>query len=280
MEFSVLDLPAQLDLWNEDFDKENVFGDIGALIWVLDAQDDYYEAIDNLNQTILKLQQDHPSINIEVFVHKVDGLSAEYRADIFRDIQQHVLDELADAGYENAPVTFYQTSIYDHTIFEALSKVMQKLVPQLATIENLLNNLCASCNITKAYIFDAGSKTYIAADTTPCDIKTYETCSEFIDMVVDFGDCYMWEGGSRRVVPVEKPSYDAEATMTFEKGGYGHIHLKEMNRHLILLCLMGDDTLANKAYVDFNIDKFRDALAEVFAVSRTAAVPSEASTIS
>ena len=35
--------------------------------------------------------------------------------------------------------SFYLTSIYDHSIFEAFSKVVQKLIPQLSTLENLLN---------------------------------------------------------------------------------------------------------------------------------------------
>ena len=36
-------------------------------------------------------------------------------------------------------LSFYLTSIYDHSIFEAFSKVVQKLIPQLPTLENLLN---------------------------------------------------------------------------------------------------------------------------------------------
>ena len=40
-------------------------------------------------------------------------------------------------------LAFYLTSIYDHSIFEAFSKVIQKLIPQLPTLENLLNILCA-----------------------------------------------------------------------------------------------------------------------------------------
>ena len=35
--------------------------------------------------------------------------------------------------------SFYLTSIYDHSIFEAFSKVVQKLIPQLPILENLLN---------------------------------------------------------------------------------------------------------------------------------------------
>ena len=37
--------------------------------------------------------------------------------------------------------SFYLTSIYDHSIFEAFSKVVQKLIPQLPALENLLTIL-------------------------------------------------------------------------------------------------------------------------------------------
>lgn len=43
------------------------------------------------------------------------------------------------SGMEQIHLSFYLTSIYDHSIFEAFSKVVQKLIPQLPTLENLLN---------------------------------------------------------------------------------------------------------------------------------------------
>ena len=42
-------------------------------------------------------------------------------------------------NYFDDHYSFYLTSIYDHSIFEAFSKVVQKLIPQLPTLENLLN---------------------------------------------------------------------------------------------------------------------------------------------
>merc|ERR1712169_146628 len=76
MDFQVWDFPGQIDiLENPDFDMEAIFGQVGALIWVIDAQDDYLEAVARLNATILALQGNYPFINIEVFIHKVDGLS-------------------------------------------------------------------------------------------------------------------------------------------------------------------------------------------------------------
>lgn len=47
--------------------------------------------------------------------------------------------ELAEQGLEDFNVTFHLTSIYDHSIFEAFSKVVQNLVKRLPTLERLLD---------------------------------------------------------------------------------------------------------------------------------------------
>src|SRR6266480_355741 len=78
MDFQVWDFPGQLDFLDPAFDVDLIFGEIGALIWVIDAQDEYLDALVRLNNTILLLQQHYPSINIEVFIHKVDALSEDY----------------------------------------------------------------------------------------------------------------------------------------------------------------------------------------------------------
>ena len=63
------------------------------------------------------------------------------KPDIKRDIQQRIGDELADEGLVDVPIEYHMTSIFDHSIFEAFSKIIQKLIPQLHTLQDLLNNL-------------------------------------------------------------------------------------------------------------------------------------------
>jgi hypothetical protein len=231
MDFQVWDLPGHLDYFDPAFDTDNIFEEIGALIWVIDAQDEYLDAIQRLNMTILNLQQSYPNINVEVFVHKVDGLSDDFRGDTFRDIIQRVQDELSDNGYEQAPISFYQTSIYDHSIFEAFSKVIQKLIPQLPTLEALLNNLCGACNIEKAYLFDIMSKIYIATDTSPTDIATYEVCSDYIDVVIDVSEIYGWDRPDEASSDGETGNNDAESLITMEKKGSRYLYLREINKY-------------------------------------------------
>lgn len=114
--------------------------------------------------------------------------------------------------------SFYLTSIYDHSIFEAFSKVVQKLIPQLPTLENLLNIFISvgfhfgsyhkfkhvslyislinilpvsqHSGIEKAFLFDVVSKIYIATDSSPVDMQSYELCCDMIDVVIDVSCIY------------------------------------------------------------------------------------------
>jgi Ras-related GTP-binding protein C/D len=239
MDFQVWDFPGHLDYRDDNlFDSKSIFGEIGALIWVIDAQDELFDAIQQLNATILYVQEHYPKINVEVFVHKVDGLSDDYRSDTFQTIQQHVQDELDDNGFQNAPVYFHQTSIYDHTIFEAFSRVIQKLIPELGTLESLLTTLCANCKIEKAYLFDVLSKIYIATDTSPTEISSYEICSDYIDVVVDISEIYGWDRqdlDTNDPVEMEEEEFgnqDAESLIIMERKNGNYLYLKEINKYV------------------------------------------------
>ena len=66
----------------------------------------------------------------------------------FRQIHERVTDRLLDLGqeYEQLPLNFYLTSVHDHSLREAFSKVLHRLVDTLPYIEDLLNVFCAvSC---------------------------------------------------------------------------------------------------------------------------------------
>ncbi|OCT94370.1 hypothetical protein XELAEV_18012041mg [Xenopus laevis] len=188
--FQIWDFPGQVDFFDPTFDYEMIFRGTGALIYVIDAQDDYMEALTRLHATVSKAYKANPDMNFEVFIHKVDGLSDDHKIETQRDIHQRANDDLADAGLEKLHLSFYLTSIYDHSIFEAFSKVVQKLIPQLPTLENLLNIFISNSGIEKAFLFDVVSKIYIATDSSPVDMQSYELCCDMIDVVIDVSCIY------------------------------------------------------------------------------------------
>lgn len=68
-------------------------------------------------------------------------------------------------------INFHLTSIFDHSIFEAFSKVIQKLLPQISQLEYLLNHLLLASNIEQTFLFDVQTKISIATDSSPTDMQ-------------------------------------------------------------------------------------------------------------
>jgi len=272
MDFQVWDLPGHFDYFDSSFDAESIFGGVGAMIWVLDAQDEYLGPISNLVETILHLQSDYPDIKYAVFIHKVDSLTDDYREDTVRDIMQRISDELNDAGLDNPPVFYYPTSIFDHSIFEAFSKVIQLLVPQLPTLEQLLNTVAASCRMEKVYLFDVLSKIYIASDTSPVDMAAYELCSDLIDTIVDLSELYSYERPHEKKedqLTGREKDIRTQSAESFVNGIRGNsLYLKEMNTYLCMIGISKDHRFEQeKPIVDYNVQIFQDSLLQVLARS-------------
>lgn len=248
------DLPGQLDFTNGGFDTESIYGPAGAMVWVLDASDDYIDSITRLADTILTLQQSYPDIKYAVFIHKVDSLSSDFTDDTVRDIEQRIMDDLNDAGLENPAVSFYATSVYDESVYEALSKVVQMLNPQLPTFENMLNRISNAGRFQKVYLFDVMTKLYVASDTSPIDMASYSLCADYIDTIVDLSEIYGWNrdrvrgaaappseesqqsqevegaGESGSLASPPEPIQEVSAESFISQVGGSCLYLKEMNK--------------------------------------------------
>lgn len=260
VQFQVWDLPGHIDFFDATFDAVKIFGGCGALIFVIDAQDDYMEALDKLNMTVTRAHKINPDIKFEVFIHKVDGLSDDQKIESQRDIHQRANDNLSDAGFEGIYLSFYLTSIYDHSIFEAFSKVVQKLIPQLPTLENLLNMLISNSGIEKAFLFDVVSKIYIATDSSPVDMQSYELCCDMIDVVLDISCIYGLQDDN------ELNAFDDKSASIIKLNNTTVLYLREVNKYLALVCILREDNFVKQGIINYNFLCFRKAIQEVFEV--------------
>ncbi|KAG7500269.1 ras-related GTP-binding protein C-like [Solea senegalensis] len=268
--FQIWDFPGQVDFFDPTFDSEMIFKGTGALIFVIDAQDDYVEALGRLHLTVSRAYKVNPDINFEVFIHKVDGLSDDHKIETQRDIHQRANDDLADANLEKVHLSFYLTSIYDHSIFEAFSKVVQKLIPQLPTLENLLNIFISHSGIEKAFLFDVVSKIYIATDSSPVDMQSYEICCDMIDVVIDVSCIYGHLTLGRLVEDGSGCAYDKESLAIIKLNNTTVLYLKEVTKFLALVCILREESFERKGLIEYNFHCFRKAIHEVFEVGTSA----------
>ncbi|CAG8559333.1 4499_t:CDS:2 [Ambispora leptoticha] len=275
IDFQVWDFPGQIDYFDPAFDSNVIFGEYGALIFVIDAQDDYIEALQRLHQTVTRACRVNPELTFEVFIHKVDALSDEYKIDTQRDIQQRTTDELADEGLENQSYPETYTSAAD------LGKFVEYL----------------SSGIEKAFLFDVNSKIYIATDSSPVDMQSYEICSDMIDVIIDISEIY-GRTNTYRFLTNDAFSDDkassintAHNTATITNGenssNYGTITetadeassviklnngmvlcLRGVNRFLALVCLLRADNYEKHGLIEYNFHCFKQAIADVFELKR------------
>ena len=58
---------------------------------------------------------------------------------------------------------------------------------------NCIHSYCSiaqNSGIEKAFLFDMVSKIYIATDSSPVDMQSYELCCDMIDVVIDVSCIY------------------------------------------------------------------------------------------
>ncbi|CAD7014404.1 ras-related GTP-binding protein C [Ceratitis capitata] len=254
VQFQIWDFPGQIDFIDPTFDSDMIFGGCGALVFVIDAKDDYNEALTKFKNTVIKAYKVNPRIKFEVFIHKVDGISDDSKMESQRDIHQRASDDLSDAGLNQIHLSFHLTSIYDHSIFEAFSKVVQKLIPQLPTLENLLNIFISHSGIEKAFLFDVVSKIYIATDCSPVDMQGYELCCDMIDVVIDLSSIYS----------SEETAFDHESSSLIKLNNNTILYLREVNKFLALVCILREENFNRQGVIDYNFLCFRKAISEVF----------------
>ncbi|KAI8969082.1 Gtr1/RagA G protein Gtr2 [Mycotypha africana] len=303
IDFQIWDFPGQIDYFDDSpYNTREIFGTVGTLVFVIDAQDDYVDALHRLQYTIVRVYQINPEITFEILIHKVDGLTEEHKEDVRNDIITKMYEYLIDSKQEKDIHLFYHmTTIYDNSIYEAFSKIIQKLIRELPALEKLLDILRANSGLEKTYLFDILTKIYIATDSTPAEIDSYELCSDMIDVVVDIDYIYGPQSGSKPLFGSEGTPNDENIIndlnvgSVFDKQSNNHyqisadaaeasapalkapsiiklkngdiLYMKEINSLLVLICMIKNDNYKKYGLLDYNLQQFIDAVNELFAYS-------------
>ncbi|TPX47043.1 hypothetical protein SeMB42_g03480 [Synchytrium endobioticum] len=77
--FQICDFPGQIDVSDSSFRSDAIFATCKVLVFVIDSQDDFLDAVQRLHGIVTEAYKVNPSIHFEVFIHKVDGLSDDHK---------------------------------------------------------------------------------------------------------------------------------------------------------------------------------------------------------
>ena len=164
---------------------------------------------------LLSFLSDVKDLHLSVFFHKSDiSLTTEQQngrdweilteTAYQKTIQNYINEQISEVDM-HLSISFCRTSIYDNSIFDGISKCIQRILPRRSNVQNLLNSLSQSCNMDKVYLFDTFTKLCIAMDSSPNETGLYELCSDSIDVVFELVNIYCNQ------TPAEMPGTLGEA---------------------------------------------------------------------
>jgi Ras-related GTP-binding protein C/D len=221
-------------------------------------------------------------------------MTEETKAERQQGVQHYISSELSESNGD-VLVSYHLTSIYDHSTLEAFSKVVQKLVPELPTLNNLLDSLISSSNVEKSYLVDVKTKLYIATDSSPVDVHTYELCADLVDVVIDVSYIYgvksldqhinnynenidhshlngngLLEGGQYLLnANVNMTPYDQSSASAIKLNNGMVLYLREVSEFLALICVLRNEYFAKRAILDHNINCFKGSLKQLIKLSES-----------
>ena len=265
----IRDYPAEYSFEKASIQELKFLSTCGVLIYVIDSQETSDDMYDNFKEIVVDILNKNPKINIEVFLHKADGtyFAQSNNMNKLRVEVHNKLNSILNFNNLEISIGYHNTSIYDHSLFEAFSKIFQKIMPQNNILSNLLDNLSTACRFEKAYLFDVYNKIYLAIDSSPMEEQFYEICSDMIDVVLDMSGIYGENCGDQYF---DESSFSLIKINNQSRGegsrSQSLLYLRFIDVNLALISIINDDDFERQHLIDFNIKQFKEAVKEIFKI--------------
>ncbi|KAJ1921636.1 GTP-binding protein gtr2 [Tieghemiomyces parasiticus] len=184
-----VDVPGSLDLDEiSDAEAEQVYGGTVSIVFVVDAMTGdsiRTNSIFKLCTIARRAVAINPQINIEVLIHKLDNQSVQFKTQIQRMFEGYVQEEDYESHLGDVTFIYHVTSVFNTSIQVALSKIVQRLIPQYSTFENLLSTFLTKSESHQVYLVDLSSRLYFAKDNGALDPDMYDLSIHYIDLMDD-----------------------------------------------------------------------------------------------
>ncbi|CAF1394027.1 unnamed protein product [Rotaria sp. Silwood1] len=251
--FQIRDVPGPKTASLSDF--ETFAPNSTTIIFVLDVTEDYADAINLLVSSVQWMYKHGHNVRFEVLIHKIDGVHEPDRLERYSTIQKQVNVMLHECSIEKPLINFYLTSIYDHSIHEAFSKIVQNQMKQLRALENMLNLVTESTQLDKIFVCDIYNKIFLASDTKPVETQLSELCCDVVDVYTDISSIY---GTSNSSV------LDSMSFCTIELSIGLILYLKDINPTTALICILKKESKINEALMEVNLNILKQNIQELF----------------
>lgn len=197
-----------------------------------------------------------------IFINKSDIDLAQH--DARNEYQIKLKKKIGQDDVDVKEIEFYFTSINDSSIFQAFSRVVQRLIPCSPNISKLLNHFANYCKIQKVYLFDLITKLYIAHnDQKLSDQLKYDICSDMLDVFIDIS--YLYDKDRHQ----DDSHSTANVKINYEEESE-YFGLRVMQKYLALVFVLKEANFDRPYIIQENVQVFRRGLSDLLNATITA----------
>ena len=139
--------------------KEHVFGNVAVLIYVFDVESREFNAdLIGYSRIVRAIEENtgtgskgREGCRIWVLVHKMDLLDSAIRPQIFAERCAAI--QKASEGFSKS-VQFFQTSIWDETLYRAWTHIIRNLIPNATAIDDTLQKLSRAMQARECVLYE------------------------------------------------------------------------------------------------------------------------------
>ena len=263
--------------WEESEQLDDLFfSKCQSLILVVDSSssDDVPSGVFSLAKRVitraLKASR-HGGIHIHLFLNKVDAnyrfdpdsIQAENnKASFLQAIVSRVTEEVkamsAALGVKSQgalEISAHCTSIFDNSIHEAFSKVIQRPLLANGKVEQVLDMMVTTCRLEKAVLFDLGSKITFGSDSSQIDSLTFALMQDLLEVIIDLVSIYGTGGADTKT----------SCSITLSNGEI--IYMRLIATNLALVSIVKAENFDKTYLLNHNVSAFKQALMKIVALT-------------
>lgn len=265
---NVTEFPSTFNYERTNDEYEKIFNTCGTLIFVIDCQKQEDQQYEYFKKNIIQILGKHNNISLSIFIHKNDNSNISTndfnlkKVQIQTKFKQMINQYQKERSLKEINTSYYATSIYNSTIFEAFSKIFQNTIQQNKNLSILMNEIANSCKFEKAYLFNVYNKIYLGVNNSSIESsKIYEMCSNLIDVISNISEIYGGESYNETYFDdnfncsVKIKDFDKDET-----DSKNILCLKFIDCNLALVVIMNEEYYERTNIMDYNVKIFKEAV--------------------
>mmetsp|Transcript_1765 Transcript_1765/g.5021 ORF Transcript_1765/g.5021 Transcript_1765/m.5021 type:complete len:305 (-) Transcript_1765:284-1198(-) len=161
-----------------DSQRDEIFRGVEVLIYVFDIETpDASKDFTYFDGVLEAIEQNSPDARIFCLVHKMDLVPEHLRDHTFEEWRGRIGEHSRGMAME-----FFQTSIWDETLYRAWSSIVYSLIPNVGLLESHLEEFCNICDADEIVLFERATFLVISHATARdhADVHRFEKVSNII----------------------------------------------------------------------------------------------------